>query len=183
MVKEEERVYDWAGLMLCAAFKDAASVFLDFRVPGMGRLMGPFRLIPGAEGWFRGSYRDKWLSEKRLGEIVRSVKGKAQVVGKRREGKGLKLTFVHALNDKVIPWKHCEDLFWSVVRECVEMGRGGDGMIESELENEEVSKRVERWELGEGGWFCRFVDGDIVVKQRVVKYGGKWLLVSVGVVR
>jgi len=106
------------------------------------------------------------MTEGRLKEIV-------------RRGKSAKITFVHALNDKVIPWVHCERLFWGVVRECLKGRDGGNEESESDggqIANDEVTKRVERWNLGEGGWLCEFVDGERVIKQRVVKYGGKHFL-------
>lgn len=78
----------------------------------------------------------------------------------------LRLTLVHATGDAIIPWRHCEDLFYLVA----------SAVYGGETPRAEIDDRKETWDLGDGGWLCVAKEGNKIVKQRIVKYGGKYAI-------
>lgn len=140
---------EFAGLTLCAAFTDAANVFLDFSILGRVPLMGLVKLLPPLANLYRRSYEDKWKTLDRLVTIA----GKSE---------RLRLTLVHAQGDVVIPWSHSDSLFYASA--AAASGR--------EMTRVEIDEKKGKYDLGQGGYLCRWTVGDKVIKQRILKYGG-----------
>lgn len=141
---------EFAGLMLCAAFTTAPNVFMDFALLGKVPLLAPLKVFPPAVAWFKRQYKDTWNTSDRLVTLV-------------HRSDRLRLTLLHATGDKVIPWRHCESLFY--VTASAASGR--------ELTRAEIDDKKQTYDLGEGGWLCKWDIGDKTIKQRIVKYGGK----------
>lgn len=141
---------EFAGLMLCAAFTAAPNIFMDFALLGIVPLLAPLKLFPPAVNWYKRRYKDSWNTSDRLVTLV-------------QRSERLRLTLFHATGDKVIPWRHCESLFYAAA------GAASD----RELTRAEIDDRKETYDLGEGGWMCKWAIGNKIIKQRIVKYGGK----------
>ena len=141
---------EFAGLMLCAAFTTAPNIFMDFALLGTVPLLAPLKVFPPVVGWYKRRYKDTWNTSDRLVTLV-------------QRSDRLRLTLLHATGDNVIPWRHCESLFYATASAA--SGR--------ELTRAEIDDRKQTYELGEGGWLCRWHVDDKIIKQRIVKYGGK----------
>lgn len=85
-------------------------------------------LSPFFQGWFFERIRDDWPSQQRLRSTV-------------KENGSLRLTYIAAIRDEVVPWKRNEDLFYAIVNKGAR-ARGSRAAID------EVSEITD---LGEGG--------------------------------
>lgn len=141
---------EFSGIVLCAAFTEASSVFMDFRLKGFIAPLAPLRYFPILEAWFNRNIKDTWKSSDRLVSLV-------------KKSDRLRLTLVHATSDQVIFWGNCNDLFYTTVH----------AADERELTNAEIDESKETRLLGDGGWTCCWVAGDKVIRQNVLKHGGK----------
>ena len=90
------------GLVLCAAFVDSASAFLHYSLGGYLPLLGPIRAVGILRKLFEKQIVDTW-------KTVEYVKLFA------RESEKLSLTFVHAMDDKVISSWQANELFATAV--------------------------------------------------------------------
>jgi hypothetical protein len=123
---------------------------MDFRLKGLIAPLAPLRYFPTLEAWFKRSIKDTWKSSDRLVTLV-------------KKSDRLRLTLVHATSDQVISWRNCNDLFYTTV----------NAADERELTNAEIDEGKETRHLGDGGWTCCWVAGDKVIRQNVLKHGGK----------
>lgn len=146
---------EFAGVMLCAAFTTAPNVFMDFALLGKVPLLAPLKVFPPAVAWYKRQYKDTWNTSDRLVTLV-------------QKSDRLRLTLLHATGDKVIPWRHCESLFYVAA----------SAASDRELTRAEIDDRKQTYDLGEGGWLCKWDVGDKTIKQRIVKYGGKNIIYS-----
>jgi hypothetical protein len=143
---------EFAGIVLCATFTEASSVFLNFRLKGLVAPLAPLRYFPTLKAWLKRSIKDTWKTSDRLVTLV-------------KRSDRLRLTLVHATGDQVISWRNCNDLFYTTV----------NAADERELTNAEIDEGKETRDLGEGGWTSCWVAGDKVIRQNIVKHGGKSL--------
>ncbi|PGH23958.1 hypothetical protein AJ80_02020 [Polytolypa hystricis UAMH7299] len=155
----------FAGIILCAAFPSATKAFQSYSVGGFLPLLAPLRLFPSLEAWFRRRIKDTWMTDERLVNIV-------------RRSDRLRLTFIHATSDKVIPCRMSDELFYVAANVTTTAG----------LTRMEVEERKEVIDLGEGGWVNKWVSGDKIIRKEIVKYGGhngimKWAPFSLAVLR
>jgi abhydrolase domain-containing protein 12 len=141
---------EFAGLMLCAAFTEAPNAFLDFSILGRVPLLAPLKVFPSVAAWYRRHYKDAWKTSDRLATLV-------------QRSDRLRLTLFHATGDVIIPWRHCEGLFYVAAN----AANGQD------LTRAEIDDRKKTYDLGEGGWLCVWTSGNKTIKQRIVKHGGK----------
>jgi len=141
-----------AGLVLCATFTEASSVFLDFRLKGLIPLLAPLDYFPPVKAWLKRSIKDTWKTSDRLVALV-------------KKSDRLRLTLVHATGDPVIPWRNCNSLFYAVV----------NAADEQELTIAEIDEGKESHDLGDGGWTCSWETGDKIIRQNIVKHGGKFI--------
>lgn len=141
---------EFAGIVLCATFTESSSVFMDFRLKGLIAPLAPLRYFPTLEAWFKRSIKDTWKTSDRLMTLV-------------KKSDRLRLTLVHATSDQVISWRNCNDLFYTTV----------NAADERKLTNAEIDEGKETRHLGDGGWTCCWVAGDKVIRQNVLKHGGK----------
>ena len=95
---DKEPKVEFAGIVLCTTFTDAATVFLHCFIGGYFNLLGPLRQSNTLMRWFTRQIRDTWKSADRIAKII-------------RKSSRLRMTFVHATNDSVIPWTQADQLF------------------------------------------------------------------------
>jgi len=140
---------EFAGIVLCAAFTEASSLFLNYSLKGRVPLLAPLKYFPSMQSWFRRQIKDTWKTSDRLVILV-------------KKSDRLRLTFLHATGDQIIPWRNCNDLFYVAV----------SAANEREITRAEIDESKENFDLGEGGWASIWTSGDKIIRQNVVKHGG-----------
>lgn len=143
---------EFAGIVLVAAFSDLATMLSGYRFGGLVPALGPFAFWPSFERVLDRVLVDKWHSANRLGNIVRHSRGR------------LRISLVHAKNDKDIPWTEDNKLFRAAAGEAI-------GILDDDEYNawkETLTVRtsndsfVTTWKTGE----------DTVIRQELFPYGG-----------
>ncbi|KAL9111711.1 MAG: hypothetical protein Q9227_003986 [Pyrenula ochraceoflavens] len=140
---------EFAGIILCAAFTDAPSVFTSYKLGGKFPFLAPLKAFTPLETWFAHRIRDKWDTRQRLGRLT-------------QRSKNLRLVFFASQNDQVIPFRHTNSLFHSTLRKTL-------GNLSTD---EELEEQCEHLDLAEGGNIVRWQDGGILLKKVLVRYGG-----------
>ncbi|KAF2809119.1 alpha/beta-hydrolase [Mytilinidion resinicola] len=156
--------FELAGLMLCAAFPDAPTAILSYKILGHFTLLGPLNAIKPVRKWFFARFQDRWDTKHRISRIV-----SASI--------SLRLTFFAAENDEVIDF-NTETLFYHAVQEAL----GSRNSI-SEINN--VCQSIG---LGDGGTVQEWEGEQKLIKKVLVSYGGhngimKWAPVALEVIK
>lgn len=125
---DKEPKVEFAAIILCATFADAATVFLNYSVGGYLNLLAPLRQSNTLTRWFTRQITDTWKSADRIARIV-------------RKSSRLQMTFVHATTDSVIPWTQTDRLFHIAV----------NALEDEDLSAQVIDKRKRTTDLGEGG--------------------------------
>ena len=147
--KSEPKVM-FAGVVLCAAFSDAATVFMSYSVGGYLPILAPLRIFPMLSRWFGREIKDTWKTSDQLLSLV-------------SECDRIRLTLIHATSDNVIPPSQTDKLFHLAV-----------GATETEgITVQAIDERKEVLNLGEGGYIHSWSSSDKIVRKIVVKHGGK----------
>ena len=146
---DKEPKVEFAGIILCAAFTDAAIVFLNYSIGGYLNLLAPLRQSKTLTTWFTRQMTGTWKSADRVSRLV-------------RKSSRLHMTFFHATTDSVILCTEADRLFHVAV---------------NALEDENLSaKLIERerrtTDLGEGGWIHSWGTEQKLVRYVIVKHGG-----------
>lgn len=141
---------EFAGVILCASFTNASSVFLRYSIGGKLPLLAPIRHFPMVQTWFTRQVKDTWRTSDRVANLV-------------RRSDRLRLTLFHATSDNVIPWNETNELFYAAVNATASQG----------LTREEVEERQEVIDLGEGGWVHAWSAENKVIRKEIVRHGGK----------
>ncbi|KAL8775114.1 MAG: hypothetical protein Q9209_000593 [Squamulea sp. 1 TL-2023] len=147
-IRQDPKI-EFAGILLCAAFGDAATVFLEYAFGGMVSLLRPLRLLKFSEIWFSRLINDKWRTADKIEELV-------------RKSTNLSLTFVHAVNDHVISWKQADHLFHVAVGATSARG----------LTRAEIDEGKSTIQMGEGGWIHEWSAERTYISEVVVLHGG-----------
>ena len=144
------------GLLLCATFSDAASVFLSYSPGGILPLLAPLRLFRTTETFFARRVTDSWKTSDRLVDVV-------------KQSSKFRITLLHATSDKVIPYRYTEALFSRLV-----------GVAEDNGHTEGIESCTIKVDLEEGGHTSTWISGQNSIQKRIVKYGGKTTLKGPG---
>ncbi|KAL7811830.1 Alpha/Beta hydrolase protein [Trichoderma gracile] len=143
---------EFAGIVLVAAFSDLATMLSGYRFGGLVPALGPFAFWPSFQRVLDRVLVDKWHSANRLASIVRHSR------------KRLRISLVHAKNDKDIPWTEDNKLFRAAAGEAI--GIVDDNEFDSWKEARTVRTSndsfVTTWKTGE----------DTVIRQELFPYGG-----------
>ena len=137
------------GLLLCATFSDAASVFLSYSPGGILPLLAPLRLFRTTEAFFTRRITDSWKTSDRLTDFV-------------KQSSKFRIILLHATSDNVIPHRYTDALFSRLV------GATGLNGLTERIENCTVNVDLE-----EGGYTPTWTSGQNMIQKRIVKYGGK----------
>ena len=140
------------GLLLCATFSDAASVFLSYSPGGILPLLAPLRLFRITESFFARRITDSWKTSDRLVDLV-------------KQSTKFRIVLLHATSDNVIPYRYTEALFSRLV------GVAADNGFSERIENCTV-----KVDLEEGGYTSTWTSDQNLIQKRIVKYGGKTIL-------
>ena len=146
---DKEPKVEFAGIILCATFTDAATVFLNYSICGYLNLLAPLRQSNTLITWFTQQITDTWKSADRIAKVV-------------RKSSRLRMTFVHATNDSVIPWTQADRLFHLAVNVLE------DGDLNAQI----IDERRRTIDLGEGGWIHSWDNERKSVQEVIVKHGG-----------
>jgi pimeloyl-ACP methyl ester carboxylesterase len=147
---DKEPKVELAGIVLCATFTDAATVFLNYSIGGYVPILAPLRVSKTLSTWFARRMTDTWKSADRIVNIV-------------RKSSRLRLTFVHATSDSVVPWSQADQLFHLAV----------NALEDEILSTQVIAERKRTIDLGEGGWTHSWGDDQKLVQEVIVKHGGE----------
>lgn len=149
---------EFAGLILIAGFTDLPTLLLTYKIGGFFPVLGILRPYPALQKWFANLIVDTWKSAERLGTIVRN-------------SDRLRLTFISAVNDDDIPYKHSDALFYAAANATDDIGHT-IGQID-EMRSTVVT--------GDGGWVHIWGTGiswiggkDVIIRQDLLKHGGSY---------
>lgn len=143
----------FAGIIMCAAFTDAVSVLISYRVGGYLPILAPLKAMPAVKRWFTARFRDKWETGKSLENIVRT-------------SERLRLTFVAATCDEVVQWKNTEGLFYAILHR----------LADAHSSRDDLEGLCQVKDLDGGGTVHEWHQGNKVVKKVIVRYGGMYLI-------
>ena len=135
---------EFAGIVLCASFPDAVTVFQNYSVGGNVPLMSPLRTVPVLQKWLSNRIADTWKTSTRIGDLV-------------KKSSRLRLTLIHATNDDVISWKCTNEVFYAAVKAT------GD---------ERLCEGGDTAELGEAGCSHSWICGDKHIYKHILRHGG-----------
>lgn len=147
---------EFAGVILIAGFSDMPTLLTTYMAGGVLPILAPIRAIPPLLRFFHRFILDKWRSAERLTNVVSTTRNR------------LRLTFIHAKNDREIPCHESDTLF----RLAAGAAAGGD------LSEEKFGAwKEERTKRKDDGSFVSIVTAkpDIIIRQELVRYGGKCL--------
>ena len=125
---DKEPKVEFAGIVLCATFGDAATVFLNYSIGGYFNLLAPLRQSNTLVKWFTRQMTDTWKTADRIVKVV------------QKSGR-LNMTFVHATSDSVVPWTQADQLFHLAV----------SALEGDDLTAQVIDERKRTTDLGEGG--------------------------------
>ena len=140
---------EFAGIILCAGFTDAATVFLNYSIGGYLNLLAPLRQSKTVTTWFTRQMTDTWKSADRVSRLV-------------RKSSRLHILFVHATNDSVVPCTEADRLFHLAV----------NALEHEDLSAQAIEKERRTTDLGEGGWIHSWGTEQKMVREVIVKHGG-----------
>ena len=153
---DKEPKVEFAGLILCATFANAVTVFLNYYISGYFNLLPPLRQSNTLTTWFTRQMTDTWKSADRIARVV-------------QKSSRLHMTFVHATSDSVIPWTPAERLFHIVM----------NALEDEDLSAQANDKRRRTTDIGEGGWIHSWADEQNSVQEVIVKHGGAFRSVHI----
>jgi abhydrolase domain-containing protein 12 len=140
---------EFAGIVLCAPFVDAATAFQIYSIGGIIPLLAPLRVLPPLRNWFVRQFPDPWKTSERTRNLV-------------LKSDRLRMTFVHATNDMTIPHSQTDELFYIAA----------DASQDESLTKEKIDRQKERIDLGDGGWTELWRNGGKVIRKDILRYGG-----------
>ncbi len=146
---DKEPKVEFAGIVLCATFTDAATVFLNYSIGGYFNLLAPLRQSNTLITWFARQMTDTWKSADHIAKVV-------------RKSSRLRMTTVHATSDSVIPWTQADRLFHLAV----------NALEDEDLSAQDIDERKRTTDLGEGGWTHSWGNEQKMVQEVIVKHGG-----------
>ncbi|RDA93230.1 hypothetical protein CP533_6508 [Ophiocordyceps camponoti-saundersi (nom. inval.)] len=144
---------EFAGIVLVAGFAGLESLIGVYRIAGFLPLLGPFSSFPALVKRLERFVVDSWRSSDRLANIVRHTKTR------------LRLSLIHARNDRDIPCTEGDKLFRSSVN-----GTLGQPMSDIEFASWKEQRTIRKAENAFVTTF-RKTEPDIVVRQELFPYG------------
>ncbi|KAL8992605.1 MAG: hypothetical protein Q9169_006970 [Polycauliona sp. 2 TL-2023] len=144
----------FAGAVLVAPFADVASLVATYRVAGFIPLLAPLARFPRLLRYLRTYIRDRWSSKDRIAGYIQA---------NETNGRGYKLTLIHAEDDWDIPYHHTEILFWHAVK----------AMASQDISYEELEarKNASKTDLGAAGTVMEWRTRNGVVREEILKTG------------
>lgn len=138
-----EQPFEFAGLILCAAFTNTGSAFSAYSIGDVIPILSPLQLIPPLQAWFSRRMKDTWRTDRRLATLAKQCEN-------------LQLVLVHAQNDGTMPWNQTEALFASTLKAATE----------------DADPKVRVIDLGEAGRQEIWREGKRSISKLIAKHGG-----------
>ena len=151
-LRQEEPV-NLAGIVLCAPFTDATTAVQRFSIGGFRPLLAPFYYFPKLQDWFARQMVDTWKTDDRIKSIV-------------QRSKKLNLTMLHSTIDRIIPWRHTEEL-WEVAIAAEGRKREQHGIS--------VHSEIKTMQLDDGGTVQSLKTEQTCISKVLLLHGGKQL--------
>ena len=146
---DKEPKVEFAGIIIGAAFTDAANVFLNYSIGGYFNRLVPLRQSKTLTTWFTRQMTDTWKSADRVSRLV-------------RKSSRLQMTFVHATTDSVVPCTEADRLFHLAV----------NALEDENLSAQFIEKERRTTNLGEGGRIHSWGTQQKLLQEAIVKHGG-----------
>lgn len=107
------------------------------------------------EAWFSSQIRDTWRTTDKITEFV-------------RKSSTLRLTFVHARNDRIVHWRQADGLFHAAASATVDGG----------LKAAEIDRKKSTVLQGEGSWEDKWISEQKQISRVLMLRGGEeeWTL-------
>lgn len=152
---------EFAGIVLVAGFSDLATMISGYKVFGLIPLMGPFSYWPAFVRALERYVVDKWHSADRLASIVRNTTTR------------LRLSILHARDDKDIPWTEDNKLFKAAASEIA------GGLDDAEFDAQKEQRTIHK---GKDSFVTTWIaEPNMVIRQELIPHGGKsWFIKSTG---
>ena len=145
----------FAGIVLCASFTDASTVFLNYSLFGKVPLLAPITLIPAWNQFFSRSIADTWRTANAIESIV-------------NRSADVRLTFVHAIDDQVVPYNASKQLYATAKT----AAHGSSSNHAEEFVDEQAE------DLGEQAQRQSFKADHTSIRKYILRHGGKMHKVS-----
>ncbi|KAI9891694.1 MAG: hypothetical protein M1814_002444 [Vezdaea aestivalis] len=140
---------EFGGIILVAAFSDIPNLLRTYAIGGVLPILSPLKPYPALQLWFGKRFRDTWDSAAR----IRKVAAKSD---------RLRLTLVHAKNDRDINCEHSDVVFQAAVQ-------GTD----EDLTPEDIEKQKTVVDLGKEGKLYTWRDEErIDIRAYFTTHGG-----------
>jgi len=147
---------EFAGLVLVAGFTDLPGLLDTYALAGYIAPLAPIRRYPKLTNLLTSRLVDTWPTAERLAGFVRT-------------SKRVRLSILHALDDREIPWIQSQRLFATAANATT------DGGMDIHLI--EGTKARNTVDFGDGTFICTWKTGDNkIIRQQVIGYGGELLL-------
>lgn len=153
-----ERGIDFAGVVLVASFSSLPTMLANYSLGGFVPLLKPLGVCPPVLRFFLGFVVDKWKSLDRLADLTAQTR--------TRDGR-LRLSLVHAVNDRDIPSVESVKIFEAVARASLEDGDGLDEATFMELKDDRTDIR------GDNAFKITWKEKDIIITHEQFAYGGE----------
>ncbi|KUI58386.1 Abhydrolase domain-containing protein 12B [Cytospora mali] len=152
-----EKGIDFAGVVLIASFSSLPTMLANYSLGGVVPLLKPLGVCPPVLRFFLGFVVDKWKSLDRLAALTAQT---------RERGGRLRLSLVHAVDDRDIPCLESVKIFEAVARASLENGGNIDEATFMEMKDERMDVR------GDKAFKITWNEKDIVITHEQFGYGG-----------
>jgi pimeloyl-ACP methyl ester carboxylesterase len=153
-----EKGIDFAGVVLVASFSSLPTMLANYSLGGVVPLLKPLGVCPPVLRFFLGFVVDKWKSLDRLAALTAQTR--------ERDGR-LRLSLVHAANDRDIPCLESVKIFEAAARASFEDSSGLDETTFMEMKDERMEVR------GDKAFKITWKEKDIVITHEQFAHGGK----------
>ncbi|KAL1837170.1 hypothetical protein VTJ49DRAFT_4180 [Mycothermus thermophilus] len=159
LTRDDDTSWNFAGIVQIAPFSSLPDMLSDYAIAGLIPVLRPLKWAwPWGVRKLLSRLVDRWDSAGRWRRIARAVS---------ERGGRLRITFVHAKNDRDIPPKEDDLLFQAVVEGML----GGDRRWD-DGEGFEMEKKKRVVVKGKNEFVAEWREGDVVVRQELVPHGG-----------
>lgn len=154
-----EKGIEFAGVVLVASFSSLPTMLANYALGGVVPLLKPLGIVPMLLRGVLGFVVDEWKTLDRLAGLAAQT---------RERGGRLRLSLVHAADDRDIPCVESVKIFEAAARASIADGLGLDEVVFAEMRDASMDVR------GEKAFKIRWQgSGDILITHEQFPYGGK----------
>ena len=164
---------DFAGVIMVAGFSSLPNMLSGYSIAGWVPILRPVRNYPRILHFILGFIKDHWESAKRLQNIVNIVQRTSSEergpAGNGQPRRHLRLSLIHAADDRDIPC-HEDDRTFATVVEPLIAKKAGD---EVSAEQIKILKEARTRHIGDNAFVSEWREGDVTIRQERFPHGGK----------